>query len=177
MAKTLAEIAQMAGVSQATVSRVMNNQPGASEDTRRTVFSAMESLWISKPNVRKSRSLLVAMSTPDLINPIFPLFANSLSIKLAQHRLIPLMCTYTSGGAAEETYIDLLLKQDIAGAIFIGGQYNLMGTNHDHYRLLAKQNIPSIFLNATGDDIEGPPVSYTHLRAHETRHDLVCRLL
>src|SRR5665648_250237 len=25
--------------------------------------------------------------------------------------------------------------------------------------------------------IEGPPVSYTHLRAHETRHDLVCRLL
>src|SRR5665648_425021 len=22
-----------------------------------------------------------------------------------------------------------------------------------------------------------PPVSYTHLRAHETRHDLVCRLL
>ena len=24
---------------------------------------------------------------------------------------------------------------------------------------------------------ERPPVSYTHLRAHETRHDLVCRLL
>src|SRR5659263_304403 len=24
---------------------------------------------------------------------------------------------------------------------------------------------------------EGGPVSYTHLRAHETRHDLVCRLL
>ena len=23
----------------------------------------------------------------------------------------------------------------------------------------------------------GQPVSYTHLRAHETRHDLVCRLL
>src|SRR5665648_1194734 len=23
----------------------------------------------------------------------------------------------------------------------------------------------------------GTPVSYTHLRAHETRHDLVCRLL
>src|SRR5450759_3621336 len=23
--------------------------------------------------------------------------------------------------------------------------------------------------------LAGPPVSYTHLRAHETRHDLVCR--
>ena len=26
-------------------------------------------------------------------------------------------------------------------------------------------------------DNNRPPVSYTHLRAHETRHDLVCRLL
>src|SRR5450759_1679160 len=34
---------------------------------------------------------------------------------------------------------------------------------------------------ATPDETEMPPceraVSYTHLRAHETRHDLVCRLL
>ena len=33
----------------------------------------------------------------------------------------------------------------------------------------------------TKDDTDkvdpGSPVSYTHLRAHETRHDLVCRLL
>ena len=30
--------------------------------------------------------------------------------------------------------------------------------------------------NCFDDDIN-QPVSYTHLRAHETRHDLVCRLL
>src|SRR5450756_519890 len=37
-----------------------------------------------------------------------------------------------------------------------------------------------VFIMGTGL-AEGPdrayPVSYTHLRAHETRHDLVCRLL
>src|SRR5450756_1840912 len=27
------------------------------------------------------------------------------------------------------------------------------------------------------DQLQHTPVSYTHLRAHETRHDLVCRLL
>src|SRR5665648_1141370 len=27
------------------------------------------------------------------------------------------------------------------------------------------------------DEVVVSPVSYTHLRAHETRHDLVCRLL
>src|SRR5450759_603333 len=30
---------------------------------------------------------------------------------------------------------------------------------------------------AAGDASDWVPVSYTHLRAHETRHDLVCRLL
>src|SRR5450759_1656345 len=29
----------------------------------------------------------------------------------------------------------------------------------------------------TGSRTTSTPVSYTHLRAHETRHDLVCRLL
>src|SRR5665648_1208869 len=32
-----------------------------------------------------------------------------------------------------------------------------------------------VLLAAEG--VPGKPVSYTHLRAHETRHDLVCRLL
>src|SRR5665648_735983 len=31
--------------------------------------------------------------------------------------------------------------------------------------------------NWMGKDIQEIAVSYTHLRAHETRHDLVCRLL
>src|SRR5450759_5917864 len=31
--------------------------------------------------------------------------------------------------------------------------------------------------NMPSDAVSTGPVSYTHLRAHETRHDLVCRLL
>src|SRR5450756_1307081 len=41
-------------------------------------------------------------------------------------------------------------------------------------------SLPVLFLtarDATEDKVRGlTPVSYTHLRAHETRHDLVCRL-
>src|SRR5450759_482171 len=41
---------------------------------------------------------------------------------------------------------------------------------------------PGVQSGRGGDDLEGrarriEAVSYTHLRAHETRHDLVCRLL
>src|SRR5450756_2664686 len=36
---------------------------------------------------------------------------------------------------------------------------------------------PSIAVERRTSSTWKPPVSYTHLRAHETRHDLVCRLL
>src|SRR5450756_1459073 len=43
---------------------------------------------------------------------------------------------------------------------------------------ITRQEIPSQ-CRMSGIAIGNPPlaVSYTHLRAHETRHDLVCRLL
>src|SRR5450759_1847289 len=54
-------------------------------------------------------------------------------------------------------------------------------------RFVAEQGIPHFFEAGRGICHQviseealvwpGQPVSYTHLRAHETRHDLVCRLL
>src|SRR5665648_405463 len=39
---------------------------------------------------------------------------------------------------------------------------------HSRYTEILCYNLPAL---------HSTPVSYTHLRAHETRHDLVCRLL
>lgn len=165
MAGSLGEIAKMAGVSRATVSRVVNNKPGASESTRNQVFAAMRELGIDASQLSRRPSRLIALITPDLINPIFPLFANTLGIKLVQQRLIPLMLNYTSGGAAEETYIEMLLEQDIAGAIFIGGQYSLTGVSHEHYQLLSRQRIPAVYLNAASEEIPGPHIISDHRTA------------
>src|SRR5450756_2275565 len=46
--------------------------------------------------------------------------------------------------------------------------------------LLEQAAINPVVVHGGGPQIEAmlkKPVSYTHLRAHETRHDLVCRLL
>src|SRR5659263_784853 len=51
------------------------------------------------------------------------------------------------------------IKSDKADVVICDAAPNLSGSwNYDHARSI-------------------DPVSYTHLRAHETRHDLVCRLL
>src|SRR5665648_384388 len=52
-----------------------------------------------------------------------------------------------------------------------GGEY-LLTLNHPYFKTFATEAyLPNFEL------CERTPVSYTHLRAHETRHDLVCRLL
>src|SRR5450756_2727472 len=54
------------------------------------------------------------------------------------------------------------------------------GLDTDRYGRIAGQ---AVLRGISGQDVQVPqpvelgPVSYTHLRAHETRHDLVCRLL
>ncbi len=48
---TLADIAELAGVSTATVSRVFNGKPGVAEATRASVLAAVESLgWPADPS-------------------------------------------------------------------------------------------------------------------------------
>ena len=42
---------------------------------------------------------------------------------------------------------------------------------------VVKDFVANIKERALGETVQQSPVSYTHLRAHETRHDLVCRLL
>lgn len=45
--KTLADVAAEVGVSQATVSRVLNGKPGVSDDTRQAVLNTAKSMGIT----------------------------------------------------------------------------------------------------------------------------------
>src|SRR5450759_5951714 len=48
-----------------------------------------------------------------------------------------------------------------------------------HVAVVYSNKQPVLYVNGVNvrTGITSSPVSYTHLRAHETRHDLVCRLL
>ena len=72
----LADIAAQAGVSEATVSRVLNGKPGVSMRTRQSVLTALDLLGYERPVRLRARSAgLVGLITPELSNPIFPAFA------------------------------------------------------------------------------------------------------
>jgi DNA-binding LacI/PurR family transcriptional regulator len=160
MTRRLAVVAQKVGVSEATVSRVLNGKPGVSEATREAVLTALDVLGYERPTrLRGERARLVGLVLPELQNPIFPAFAEVVGGALAQHGLTALLCTSSAGGVSEAAYVDLLLQQQASGAIFAGGHYTEADASHDHYRILLQRKLPTVLTNAAIDGLGFPQVS------------------
>ena len=130
------------GVSEATVSRVLNEKPGVSDATRQAVLTALDVLGYERPSkLRGERARLVGLFLPELQNPIFPAFGELVGGGLAQNGYTPVLCTQSAGGITESDYIELLLQQQVSGVVFVGGQYTQEDASHEHYLRLAELKI------------------------------------
>ncbi|BCJ42009.1 LacI family transcriptional regulator [Actinoplanes ianthinogenes] len=176
MTKRLAEVAKKAGVSEATVSRVLNGRSGVSEATRASVLTALDVLGYERPTkLRGERGRLVGLVLPELQNPIFPALAEVVTASLAQRGFTPALCARTIGGVPESDYVEMLLDHQVSGVIFAGGAYALADASHEHYRRLTDRGLPVVLVNAGVDELGFPRVStddavaveqaYGHLRS------------
>jgi len=154
MTRRLADVARYAGVSEATVSRVLNGKPGISEATRTSVLTALDVLGYERPSkLRGERARLVGLVLPELQNPIFPAFADVVADTLARRGFTPVLCTRTTHGVSEADYVDLLLDQHVSGVIFAGGLYAQAAAEHDHYHRLRERGLPVVLVNAAIEDL------------------------
>src|SRR4029079_3967678 len=144
MTRRLADVAKKVGVSEATVSRVLNEKPGVSEATRNRILTALDVLGYERPTkLRGDRARLVGLVLPELQNPIFPAFAEVVGSALAQQGYHTVLCTQTAGGVTEADYVELLLQQQVSGVVFAGGLYTQADAPHDHYQLLKARKLPT----------------------------------
>ena len=175
-ARRLAEVAKKVGVSEATVSRVLNGKPGVSDSTRETVLTALDVLGYERPSkLRGQRARLIGLVLPEVQNPIFPALAEVIGANLAQRGFTPVLCARTTGGLSEANYVDMLLEQHASGVVFTGGNFAEAAAQHDHYRLLRARGVPVVLVNALVDNLGFPCVStddgsaavqaFTHLSA------------
>jgi LacI family repressor for deo operon, udp, cdd, tsx, nupC, and nupG len=156
----LADIAAKAGVSEATVSRVLNGKAGVAEDTRRTVLTALDVLGFERPaRLRRRSAGLVGLVMPELINPIFPAFAQVIEQALAQRGYTPVLCTQSPSGATEDEYVELLLERGVSGIVFVSGLHADSGADHARYQALVERGLPMVFVNGYLPDVAAPFVS------------------
>jgi DNA-binding LacI/PurR family transcriptional regulator len=165
-ARRLAEVATKVGVSEATVSRVLNGKAGVSDATREAVLTALDVLGYERPTqLRGERARLIGLVLPELQNPIFPALAEVIGGGLAQRGFTPVLCTRTAGGLSEADYVSMLLDQHASGLVFAGGNCAEADAPHDHYRLLQSRGIPVVLLNAAIEQLDFPRVSTDDVNA------------
>jgi DNA-binding LacI/PurR family transcriptional regulator len=165
-AKRLAEVAQKVGVSEATVSRVLNGKAGVSDSTREAVLTALDVLGYERPTrLRGQRARLIGLVLPELQNPIFPALAEVIGGALAQRGFTPVLCTRTAGGLSEADYVDLLLEQHASGVVFAGGHFAELAAPHEHYELLHERGVPVVLINAAIDGLDFPCVATDDISA------------
>jgi DNA-binding LacI/PurR family transcriptional regulator len=159
MAGRLADVAKQAGVSEATVSRVLNGKPGISDATRAAVLTALDVIGYERPtHLRVRRARMVGLIVPELQNPIFPALAEVVAGALAQRGFNAVLCTRT-GSMSEAEYVDMLLERQVSGMVFAGGQYAEADAPHDHYARLLKLRLPVVLVNAAAQHLDFPRVS------------------
>lgn len=168
MSKRLAEVARKVGVSEATVSRVLNDKPGVSDSTREAVLTALDVLGYERPTkLRGERARLVGLVLPELQNPIFPALAEIIGGALVQHGYTPLLYTLSNAGVSEPDCVDLMLDQHVSGVIFLGGNYNGSRSPHGHYARLRAVGLPTVMLSASAKGLEFPSVATDDASAAE----------
>ena len=168
-------MAEKVGVSEATVSRVLNGRPGVSEATRKSVLTALDVLGYERPTkLRGERARLVGLVLPELQNPIFPAFADVVGGSLAQEGLTPVLCTHTGrhlGGRLHRAAV----RAAGVGVLFAGGLYAGKDGAHDHYQGLIDRKLPTVLVNAGIDELPFPGCPATTASPPTRRSATWCR--
>src|SRR5690349_5370378 len=119
------DIARAAGVSQATVSRVINNRGYVADATREKVLAAIEAHAYSPNALAKGlvtrRSRLIGVMVADVTNPFYPELIEELDARLGDAGLQMILAN--DGGRRDEAEaVRRLEEQRVAGIVFISAR-------------------------------------------------------
>ncbi len=129
--RTIIDVAQEAGVSKATVARVMNGGDDVSvkEDTRKRVLAAAKKVGYV-PNriaasMRSQRTYSVAISIPDISNPFYPAMVRGAQDALTPKGYNLFMFNNDWDAKTESSHIDAMRKHMVDGILLSPAQTNL----------------------------------------------------
>ncbi|GAA1036292.1 LacI family DNA-binding transcriptional regulator [Virgisporangium ochraceum] len=117
---TIYEVAALAGVSPATVSRVLNGQT-VSPEKQRLVRDAAAQLSFT-PNktarrLRKRSSEIITLLVPDIENPFYTALARGVEDRAWEAGYSVMLCNTDDDPAKERRYLQVAASEEVAGVI------------------------------------------------------------
>jgi DNA-binding LacI/PurR family transcriptional regulator len=118
---TSEDVAKKAGVSVATVSRVLNDSPHVSAAVRRKVLRAAKALNY-QPNrtaqrLRAKRSHVIGLVISDIQNPFFTAVVRGIEDVAYKHGYSVVLCNSDEDPEKERLYINIMRAEAVAGVI------------------------------------------------------------
>jgi LacI family transcriptional regulator len=121
---TMRDVAEAAGVSVATVSRVLSRRPGVNPRSEQAVLEAAERLGYRANTVARSlrtrSTATVGMVVPRISNPYFPRLVEAVERELSSSGLELLLCDSRNDPDVESSRVEALLDRRVDGLLFIG---------------------------------------------------------
>lgn len=140
------DIAQLAGVSTATVSNVLNNKGSYSQKTKELVDRiAREQGYVANfaaKSLREASTKTVALITPDVSNDFFSTLVLSVEGLLRAAGYASYICNTANDPERETAYVIDLLSKQVDGLVFIGGTARMT--------IEANVDIPVVHIDHTG---------------------------
>lgn len=172
MGVSLKDIAARAGVSQATVSNVVNGYRPVGEATRIRVQQAIDELGytpnLSARHLRRGRTGIIALAIPELNNPYFAELAES-AIRAATRHGYTLLLDYTDGDRDKELLVaDGFRAQIIDGLI-------LSAVHLDRDDILARTSRTPMVL--VGEAIRNVPYDHIAIDNLAASHEAMRHLI
>lgn len=122
---TIGDVARTAGVSTATVSRILNGVPNkASKDTMQRVHEAVERLGYRPVQAGRSlsmmRSAVIALLTPDNRNAFYASIADAVQRGISATGNAMTLCNTREDPAAQDAYIEEMRSHLVSGIVLLG---------------------------------------------------------
>lgn len=157
MAVTVKDVAKAAGVSAATVSRVINNDPRISSDTKEKVLECIKRLDYKINSIARSlktnKTYTVGFLSPEIPNDFFMSIAKGAEDELSKHGYSMIICNSNESIKQEQDKIGLLCEKCVDGIIIIPAT-----AEGRHYKQPKKQGIPVVLADRLVSNFEADAV-------------------
>lgn len=148
---TIKDVAELAGVSIATVSRVLNNIEVVNPDTEKKVRSAMVMLNYRRNDVARALKIrsthTIGFICPDLCNIFFTEIVEHIERLLGPFGYSLVVCSSSNSIEEEKRKISILLERNVDGIVIAP-----IGEVSDHLAQCTRSNVPLVLIDRTFPD-------------------------
>jgi LacI family transcriptional regulator len=173
MSVSIREVAKIAKVSIATVSRVVNNSATVKDETKKKVLEAIEETGY-QPNaiarsLKVSKTHTIGVIIPNIANQFVPGVVRGIEDCASEHGYTIMVCNGDGNDQKEKQYLQILYEKRMDGIIFMSHMISDQ-VAHKIYSL----DIPMVFINTYDPEKKYPRVGIDDTKA---AYDAVAYLL